>query len=163
MIPQLSAFLAMIRHSEGTAKHPDPYRVCYGEKYFIEDLRDHPWFTGEWRGESLPDKYCLALGLPLGSVSTAAGAYQMTHSTWAALKARLRLVSFSKDEQDDGCVQLIKDAGALQAIVDERVSDAIYACRKIWASLPGSTSGQPQRQLADLLQVYDSAVKTAAA
>jgi hypothetical protein len=28
----IEAFLALIRHSEGTDKAPDPYWVCYGYK-----------------------------------------------------------------------------------------------------------------------------------
>lgn len=156
MTPNLAAFLAVVRHSEGTDQAPDPYRVCYGFQHTIVSLSDHPYFTGEWKGVKLPDHYCIGAGLQPGCISTAAGAYQMTHTTWAKLKAKLRLVCFDQQSQDDAAIEDIGSVGGIALINAGRVADAIQACRSIWASLPGNPAHQPQRTMADLLSQYSS-------
>lgn len=148
-----TAFLATVRHSEGTDKASDPYRVVYGYKYTIKDLSDHPAITGEWHGESLTN-----LGPAYaGKISTAAGAYQIIKPTWVSLKARLGLPNFTGPSQDAAATELIREAGALDLVNGGRVAEAIGRCHGIWASLPGSTSGQPQRTLADLVHAYAGA------
>lgn len=146
----LTAFLATIRHSEGTDRAPDPYAVCYGYKFTITDFSDHPTVLGVWHGESLAN-----LGPAYaGKVSTAAGAYQIIKPTWVSLKARLNLPDFAGPSQDAAATELIREAGALDLVNSGQVADAIGKCHGIWASLPGSTSGQPQRSLAELVQAY---------
>ena len=153
MTPNVSAFLAMIRHSEGTDKYPDPYRVCFGGRHTIANLSDHPAVTGEWIGEPLD-----FLGPSyVGQHSSAAGAYQIIRSTWQNLKATLHLPDFTGPSQDDAAIQLIKEKKALDLVFAGQVTDAINACRSIWASLPGSGVGQPTRTFADLINAYGSA------
>lgn len=153
MNANLAAFLATIRHSEGTDRAPDPYRVVYGYKHIIVDLSDHPAITGEWHGESLAN-----LGPAYaGKVSTAAGAYQIIRPTWVTLKARLGLTDFTGRSQDAAAVELIREARALDLVNAGQVANAIERCHGIWASLPGSTSGQPQRTMADLIHAYGDA------
>lgn len=143
----------MLSHSEGTDRAADPYRVVYGERYTIKDLRDHPAITGEWLGESLA-----SLGPAyVGKVSTAAGRYQIIKPTWVALRNMLKLPDFSGPSQDAAALELIREKGALALVDAGRVAEAITACREIWASLPGSTSGQPQRSFAALISVYGDA------
>lgn len=139
----LSAFLATIRHSEGTDKASDPYAAVFGYGFTITDFSDHPAVLGTWTGEHT--QYGL---------STAAGAYQIIKPTWVALKARLKLPDFSPLSQDAAAIELIREKGALDAINGGRVADAIALCHSVWASLPGSTSGQPQASLASLVQHY---------
>ena len=149
----LTAFLSTISHSEGTDRAPDPYRVCYGFKHTIADLSDHPSVTGEWAGESLA-----SLGpMYAHSISTAAGRYQIIRPTWQQCQAILRLPDFTGPSQDAAAIFLIKEKGALDMVNGGQVAEAIAKCSSIWASLPGSTSGQPQRKLADLIQVYGDA------
>jgi muramidase (phage lysozyme) len=155
--PNVAAFLAMIAHSEGTDRAPDPYRVCFAFKHTIADLRDHPAVTGEWKGEPLPDELCIKAGFSPGCVSTAAGKYQITRPTWNRVKGILRLANFTGPSQDDACVQLIKERGALDIVNGGQVAAAIGLCHTEWASLPGSTSGQPQTSFADLIQAYGDA------
>lgn len=157
MTPNQAAFLALIRYSEGTAIAADPYRVCYGYKHTILDLSDHPYFTGEWKGETLPDHMCTAVGLQPGCKSTAAGAYQITHTTWARIKAKLRLSSFNDQAQDDAALDDIGSVGGIALINTGRVPEAVQVCRQIWASLPGNSAGQPQRTMADLLDHFSGA------
>jgi lysozyme len=153
MNPNAAAFLATIRHSEGTDKAADAYRVVYGYGHTIQDLSDHPCITGEWHGESLA-----SLGPAYaGKISTAAGAYQIIKPTWVSLKARLNLPDFTGPSQDAAAIELIREAGALDLVNGGRVAEAIGRCHGIWASLPGSTSGQPQRSMADLVHAYAGA------
>lgn len=157
MTPNFAAFLSLIRYSEGTALAADPYRVCYGYKHTIVDMSDHPYFTGEWKGEILPDHMCIAAGMQPGCKSTAAGAYQINHATWARLKAKLKLASFNNAAQDDAALDDVSSVGGLALINAGRIPEAIQACRAIWASLPGNTAGQPQRSMADLLDHFSNA------
>lgn len=153
MTPNQAAFLAMIRHSEGTDRAADPYRVCYGFSHTIADLRDHPAITGEWMGESIA-----SLGPQyIGKISTAAGAYQLIRPTWEGCKLRLGLPSFSAECQDDAALGLIKWRGGLAAIEAGDLQAAIASCAAEWASLPGSASGQPQAKLIALTQAYSQA------
>lgn len=150
-----SAFLAALRVGEGTAI-PDGYRVCYGGSLF-HSFDDHPALTGEFHGVVLPDRYCDAAGVPRGSRSTAAGAYQINLPTWKPLKVRLALPDFSPASQDAAAEELLRELGALSLISGGLIQAALTrACRR-WASLPGSPADQPQRSLADFLQDYQRA------
>jgi len=146
-----NAFLATLRKSEGSAIAADPYRVVYGYTHTIVDLSDHPWFTGEWKGE------IITVGKYAGQLSTAAGAYQMTHSTWAVWKHKLSLNSFNAQAQDDACLAIIKSHGALSFVNDGDISRACTLLCSTWASLPGGDSGQPQRRLEELIDEFEVA------
>jgi lysozyme len=153
MTQNRAAFLDMISHSEGTDRAADSYRVVFGFKHTIADLSDHPAVTGEWHGEPLdflgPTYY--------GLISTAAGRYQVTKHTWQALQGALNLPDFGPASQDAAAILLIKQKGALDMVDSGRVVDAVNLCHSVWASLPGSTSGQPQRTMADLVKTYTDA------
>lgn len=140
----LTAFLKMIQFSEGTAKADDPYAVTFGNAFTISDFSDHPHALG-WPGY-----------LWKGIHETASGAYQITYPTWTALKARLGLPDFSPASQDAAATELIREKGALDLVESGQVAEAIELCHGIWASLPGSSSGQPQATMASLIQAYQS-------
>ena len=159
MTPNVAAFLSMIAHSEGTDRAPDPYRVCYGYKHTIVSLAQHPACAGvngapaEWLGESLAN-----LGPQYAhSISTAAGRYQINRPTWQQIQAVLRLPDFTGPSQDDAAIFLIKEKGALTLVNNGQVADAITLCHGIWASLPGSTAGQPTTSFAELMTAYGDA------
>lgn len=151
------AFLVLIRYAEGTAKEPDPYRVCYGYKHAIADLSEHPAISGEWKGEKLPDKMCRGAGLKPGCVSTAAGAYQLIRPTWKGCRDRLRLTDFGPESQDRAALYLITNCGALEDVHHGRIQTAVAKCAREWASLPGNTAGQPQRKTDELLAAFTQA------
>jgi len=142
------AFLETIARAEGTSGQADPYRVCYGYRHTIQSFADHPAITGEWMGEKLPDAICIAAGVPVGSVSTAAGKYQIKKATWKTLKSRLGLRDFSPESQDAAAIELINEKGVLDAVKAGDITTALDAVRKIWASLPGAGYKQPERSLA---------------
>jgi lysozyme len=158
----LTAFLTTIATSEGTEQEPDPYRVCFGKLHTIIDLTYHPAEhrpsgPPEWSGEQLPDHLCENVGLKPPCWSTAAGRYQIIRPTWLRLKGLLKLSNFAAPAQDDGAIQLIKERGALELVNAGQFEDAILKCHPEWASLPGSTAGQPQTKLADLMGFYADA------
>lgn len=149
----VAAFLTTVSHAEGTDRVPDPYRCVFGFKHTISDLSDHPSVTGEWPGVSIAFLGPAYVGL----ISTAAGRYQLTKHTWQACQAVLNLADFTGPCQDDAAILLIKQKGALNLINGGQISDAITLCSGIWASLPGSTSGQPQKTMAQAIQTYTEA------
>jgi lysozyme len=150
MLPNQAAFLSVVSRSEGTYLAADPYRVVYGFSHTIADLRDHPAITGEWMGESIAK-----LGPAyIGKISTAAGRYQINRPTWEECKLALRLPDFTGPSQDDAALWLIKRAGALDAIAAGDLYTAIELCSGIWASFPGSTSGQPVARMAALISTF---------
>lgn len=142
----VAAFLATIRASEGTDRAGDPYRVVMGYGLTLQDLSDHPYFTGEWKGA--------AFGA--GQWSTAAGAYQFIRATWAELRTRLALPDFGPESQDAAAVELIRQRGALEDVKAGRFADAVLKVRRIWASLPGAGYGQGERSLAWLQGLYSA-------
>lgn len=150
--------------AEGTTRDPrtgralDPYRVCYGYAHTVQDLRDHPALTGEWKGVQLPADMCRRAGFPNGvCYSSAAGAYQIIRPTWVKLKARLGLVDFRSESQDLAAIDLIRSRGALADVLAGRLDAAVRKCNTEWASLPGNLAGQPQRRRDDLLTVFTDA------
>ena len=149
----IPAFLSLIEFSEGTNRAADPYRVCYGYRHKVRDMSDHPAATGEWKGEALD-----SLGPSYkGLVSTAAGRYQFILPTWRMCKRALGLQDFSPESQDKAAVYLISKRGALDAVEAGDVATAVSLCRQEWASLPGAGYGQPERKLAQLVDVFTSA------
>lgn len=158
MTANLIAFLAMISHSEGTDRKSDPYRVCYGYLHTTADLTYHPAElrpdgTREWDGESLDSLG----GKYVGEKSTAAGRYQMRLSTWLSCKKSLHLTDFSGPSQNQACVLLVKQCGALALVNAGHIREAIICCKNEWASLPGGDSGQPEHEFAELLAYYTGA------
>jgi muramidase (phage lysozyme) len=97
-----------------------------------------------------------------GEVSTAAGRYQINRPTWEHVSARLALTNFSPASQDDAAVELVKEAGALDAVNAGDLATAVERCAHIWASLPGSTSGQPEAKMAALIGAFVGAGGTLA-
>jgi muramidase (phage lysozyme) len=162
MTPNLSAFLTTISHSEGSNRAADPYRCCFAFRHTIQDLAYHPHETRpdgtrEWKGETLTDEQCRNVGLSPGCISSAAGRYQITLPTFMRLRGILKTNGFGPEVQDDMCVQLIKECGALDLIFAGRISEAIALCHPVWASLPGSTAGQPITPIATLINAYGNA------
>jgi muramidase (phage lysozyme) len=149
--PNVRAAQEVIMWSEGTAGRPDPFAVCYGYRHTITDFSKHPKLLG-WKGEPLDNlgpKY-------RGLVSTAAGAFQINYPTWVDASRALGLVDFSRDSQRAAAVWIMDQAGALDLIVVGSFAAAVPKLGKRWASFPGSTSGQGQRRMGDLVAMYTS-------
>jgi muramidase (phage lysozyme) len=140
----LAAFQAMTGLSEGTEGRGG-YRACFGYKHTIQDMRDHPAITGEWRGEVLSDTMCANAGFGPGCVSTAAGRYQITKPTWRDFGGAARHGAFDEAGQDSCFADIVNYHGAMQDILAGRVMAAVGKLRTRWASFPGNKAKQGQR------------------
>lgn len=113
----LDAFLAVIRAGESS----DSYTRLVGGGDF-SSFDDHPAETGEWSGIRRKD----------GRLTTAAGAYQITRTTWRSLGGRARYGSFAPSAQDQAAVDLLKRRGAYEDVLAGRVFDAVGKLRQEW-------------------------------
>jgi lysozyme len=140
----VSAFLDMIRHSEGTAT-PEGFNTMFGGKLF-DSFSDHPHIFFNYKNKA-------------GEVirTSAAGAYQITYTTWKVLKERLGLTDFSPGSQNLAALELINEAGTVTLIITGKVFEAIDKVRHIWASLPGAGCHQPEHSLAEVKTWYEDA------
>lgn len=119
--PNVKAMLRVIR--EGESGHTDAaYRVIVGGKYF-SGFSDHPRIFGT-------------------PVSTAAGAYQITKTTWDWIRGPMGLSDFSPANQDFAALGLIAYRGALADVLAGNLAAAIPKLRLEWTSLPGAAENQ---------------------
>lgn len=131
----VQAFLGLIRDTEGTAKGADPYRVYGGSaKNQIKDL-SKPDFK-RWGFTQTDGKK---------NTSSASGAYQFLERTWNGLAKQHGLKDFSPRSQDLGAIALLKQSGALDAILKGDFDTAVKKANRTWASLPGSPYAQHTR------------------
>jgi len=134
---KVKAFLLTIRYCEGTLGS-EGYRTMFTGKKF-SSFSDHPRINN-----------CF------GSLcSTAAGAYQFLSRTWDDVRIKLGLLDFGPESQDMAAVYLLKRCGALPFILDGNINKAIEKANGTWASLPGSSYGQPTKGLDQTLAFYD--------
>lgn len=136
--PKIKAFLDLIGKSEGA-----DYNVLFGGSKFT-DYSKHP------------NKVITA-----GSYnSTAAGKYQFLYTTWMGIANRLNLKDFTPASQDLAAIQLLKDRGAYNLILNGDIAQAINLCSKEWASMPWTTGtsyyGQGGHSLTVLLAWYET-------
>mgnify|MGYP001570953341 CR=1 FL=1 len=96
----LSAFLALIRQVES---NNDYQALVMGGSF--SDFSDHPALLG-WDGVRMPD----------GRLTTAAGAYQITRTTWKDLGGAAKYGSFDPVAQDAAAVDLLRRRGALTLV-----------------------------------------------
>jgi muramidase (phage lysozyme) len=141
MSANLRAFLYLVAWAEGTSGK-DGYRTIVGGETF-DDFSDHPrkvksgtFSTGKaWK-------------------SSAAGRYQFLAGTWDECKTALDLPDFSPESQDAAAVFLIKRRGALHAVEEGNLDQALNILNKEWASLPGSPYGQPTKSLDACREIF---------
>ncbi len=138
-LANMKAFLLMIQYSEGTYG-PNAYHTLYGGSLF-NDFSQHPNTpVTKW-----------------GITSTAAGAYMILNRVWVELQTALKLPDFSPASQDKAAIELIRKKNALPDVLAGNLEQAIYKCRKIWASLPGAGYGQHENKLALLAGMFQKA------
>jgi lysozyme len=136
----LYAFLAMLRHGEGTVG-ANGYRTMFGGGLF-NSFDDHPRKKIRRRAGA-------------GYItSTAAGAYQFLARTWDSCRDTLDLPDFSPASQDQAARLLIHQRGALNDVLAGRLEAAVKKCNREWASLPGSPYGQPTVTMARCKQLF---------
>jgi len=79
--------------------------------------------------------------------STAAGAYQITSTTYDDVASKLGIKDFSERSQDQIAIELIRRNGALQDVAQGNWNAAINKLGGTWASLPSSPYNQPKKSM----------------
>jgi muramidase (phage lysozyme) len=139
------AWLRVIRFGES-----DETDAAYRRRYhptgvaYFEDFDRHPQIF-----EDIPHKP--------GQRSSAAGAYQITWTTYQGLAAHYpqNVVGFSPAVQDFCAMALTAETpGALAAVLRGDLEAAIAACRPIWTSLPGAEESQARFPMARAKAIF---------
>lgn len=87
--------------------------------------------------------------------STAAGRYQILHRTAVGLKMK----SFSPEDQDRACIELVRECKALPYVLAGDIRNAFRMCAKTWASLPGAGYNQHENKMDLLADAYFAALQ----
>ncbi len=144
----LFAFLKLIR----VAESQDNYHALVGGGNF-DDLSEHPFNSG-WKG--------IRLGVGL---TTAAGAYQITSTTWdggawkplrSGIKQELGLTDFSPASQDAAAIGLIQRRGAYELILAGQFDAAIEKLTGEWEAFEKMLDGTYPISLAAARDIYAS-------
>ena len=132
------AFIDTLAYAEGTDTN---YNYIFTHVTF-KSYADHP----------------LRVICSRGLCSNAAGRYQFLSRTWDPLAEDLGLKDFTPPSQDKAVMELIRRAGAYNAVSKssnyESFKKALSKLNDIWASLPGSPYGQPPHSTAALWKHY---------
>lgn len=142
-LPRVRAFLRVIRQGE-SSQEDSAYRMRWGglgkPVAWFDDFSRHPRIFEPTRG---------------GQVSSAAGAYQITATTWDSIAPPLGLYDFSPRSQDVAAVALIARRGALASVFAGNLEDAIAACREEWTSLPGAAENHERWTMVKARDLFD--------
>lgn len=79
--------------------------------------------------------------------STAAGAYQITGTTYKRVANKLGITDFSEASQDKIAIELLREKGAYDDVSQGNWQGAINKIGGTWASLPSSPYGQTKRTM----------------
>lgn len=117
----MEAFLETIKEGESGGD----YNILTGGGSF-KSFKDHPYITGEFDGIRNHE----------GKLSTAAGAYQITVTTWRDLRERgYDLPDFSPESQDAAARALIDIENAYDAIMVGDMVEARNLLQNRWVFL----------------------------
>ena len=124
-VPAVRAFAMVVRAKESSLTD-GAYFMRYPGKAFT-DLSRHPRIMEPTTG---------------GRLSSAAGAYQITWTTYKEFSSRYGLSGFSRETQDLLYVALIAERGGLARLKEDDFEGAVEAMRPTWTSLPGAAESR---------------------
>jgi muramidase (phage lysozyme) len=139
---EIAAFIEMFRVGEGTEGDKGFTTMFTGKQF--SDMSDHP----------------RQLQSGGGFTSDAAGMGQFLSTTWDGVKDRIGAKDFSPANQVKGIVQLIKDRGAYEDLMQGNLDAALNKLSAEWASLPTGVNategryGQPAKTGAEAQAIY---------
>jgi lysozyme len=96
----------------------------------FSDFSDHPALLG-WEGVRLDD----------GRLTTAAGAYQITRTTWKDLGGAAKYGSFDPAAQDAAAMDLLKRRGALNLVKAGQFDTAVARLTNEWEAFARILAG----------------------
>lgn len=152
----VQAWLRLIRAGESSPDSSGAYAALYGwngapgDARTFSDFSTHPRIAvqSQWGWTSAAGAYQAMASVP-GKVRT---------DTWDNafdwFKARGYHLTMIPSDQDLFAVWCTARRGALPYVLDGRIVEAMSLCNLEWASLPGSTHGQPTAAAGRLLAVY---------
>lgn len=115
----VKAFLRAIRAGE-SSQEPEAYTMLvYGGNF--DDFSTHPKVFKPIEGSHL--------------FTSAAGAYQITYSTWKWLHLLAGVDDFTPHSQDKMAVAYLRKLGALTDIIAGRYDAAIEKCKGVWEAI----------------------------
>jgi muramidase (phage lysozyme) len=119
----------MLASAEGVTHYPDQYAVGFGGAK-IDTAKPHPGVVGAYKGKPV----------------SAAGRYQFTLDTWKDAHGGVN-VPMTPDNQEKALDYLLRNRAKVKdkQLANGDIGGMLPRLGKIWASLPTSTSGQPQR------------------
>jgi murein DD-endopeptidase MepM/ murein hydrolase activator NlpD len=134
------AMLDAIAFAEGTRDQPKKgYNTMFTFKQF-SGYEDHPRKINRGGGYS----------------SDAAGRYQFLSTTWDRLARKLGLKDFSPENQDKAAIELAKEKGITQNILEKEGMSARVSrlLGTQWAAMSGSNLGQGTKSLSSIQKAY---------
>ena len=139
--PRVQQMLTLISRTEGTFGAKDPYAVYGGNiNNQLSSLARHPGQGGSWSFRWNDGRK---------GTATASGRYQMIAGTWNGLARRYGFSDFGPVNQDLAAIALMKDAGALNDVINGNWQAAMQKLGRTWASLPSSPYAQAKRSQAE--------------
>ena len=135
-LPTVKAFLDMTAWAEGGT-----YNKLYG--------------GGTFNSSQHPNRLITAGGYS----STAAGRYQFLYRTWIGIKNKLGLADFSPKNQDIACLELVRQRGELNNVINGNLLATLKGLGCAWASFPYSGCGQNEKSLSSITNYYNSRLK----
>jgi muramidase (phage lysozyme) len=138
--PKIRAFLDTISITEGTTG-PLGYRTQYTGSKFTGPIEKHPREM----------KCSISNGRQL--CSDAAGRYQFLSTSWDHFGATIGVTEFTPTNQDRVAVELIRDKGVLDDILEGRLETAFEALAPVWPSF-GENQQAVQMKMTFLLDTY---------
>lgn len=154
MTANLLAFLRAIRVGEGTQDDAGYLRLVGGGNFVSTAL--HPSENAAEFPPGGPRSFSHGGFYEKRFDSTAAGAGQITHTTWHALQTKYPdLTDFSLENQYQAMTYLIDEKGALPDIEAGNIAAAVSKVKAEWESLPGSgTRPKNEVTLQDFISHY---------
>jgi murein DD-endopeptidase MepM/ murein hydrolase activator NlpD len=134
------AMLDAIAFAEGTRDQPNKgYNTMFTFKQF-SGYEDHPRKINRGGGYS----------------SDAAGRYQFLSTTWDRLARKLGLKDFSPENQDKAAIELAREKGITQNILEKEGMSARVSrlLGTQWAAMSGSNLGQGTKSLSSIQKAY---------
>jgi len=138
------AMLDAIAFAEGTRDQPNKgYNTMFTFKQF-SGYKDHPRKINRGGGYS----------------SDAAGRYQFLSTTWDRLARKLGLKDFSPENQDKAAIELAREKGITQNILEKEGMSARVSrlLGTQWAAMSGSNLGQGTKSLKSIQQAYQKSL-----
>lgn len=149
-LANVQAVLRVIRHGESSQGPEAFHMLVYGGKF--DSFADHPRrhfdrkthaFVADWQSA------------PPNSTTSAAGAFQITETTWNAFCKFTGYVGvFDETGQSLCAVYLLDVDRALDDVIAGRLALALGKLRGTWTSLPGAAENSGKFTLATAIAVY---------